>query len=121
MKFICTTIMVKDMDESIKFYEEILGLPLVQRQVAAPGVELAFLGEGETKVELICGANFDVPGNIEGIAITFQIDSLDVLIKFLGDKKIAIHTGPIQPNSHIKLLSIKDPSGVNIQFVEFLK
>ena len=54
MKFLWTTILVNDMDESLKFYEEIAGLKPVDRFQAGPGMEIAFLGEGETKIELIC-------------------------------------------------------------------
>jgi lactoylglutathione lyase len=120
MKFISNTIIVKDLDESIKFYEEILGLPLVQRQSAGPGMDVAFLGEGDTKIELVCCAALPVPGNIEGISLTFQVDSLDESVKCLEDKKVAIHTGPMQPDPHVKFLAFRDPSGVNVQFVEYL-
>ena len=42
------------MEESLKFYQEIVGLPLNRRFAAGPGVEIAFLGDDGTKVELIC-------------------------------------------------------------------
>ena len=54
MKFCWATIMVKDMEESLKFYQEIVGLKVDRRFEAGPGVEIVFLGNGETKVELIC-------------------------------------------------------------------
>lgn len=42
------------MEESLEFYTEIVGLNLNKRFKAGPGTEIAFLGDGETKVELIC-------------------------------------------------------------------
>ena len=42
------------MEESLKFYQEIVGLNLVRRFNAGPNTEIAFLGDGETKVELMC-------------------------------------------------------------------
>jgi lactoylglutathione lyase len=68
MKFLWTTILVNNMDESLKFYEEIVGLKLTERFQAGPGMEISFLGEGETKVELI---SF---GSIPASEMAFNID-----------------------------------------------
>ncbi len=46
MKFCWCTITVKDMEESLKFYQEVVGLKLNRRFEAGPGVEIAFLGDG---------------------------------------------------------------------------
>ena len=50
MKFCWSTLMVSNMDESIKFYKEIVGLEVNQRIKAGPGVELAFLVMGKQKL-----------------------------------------------------------------------
>ncbi len=55
MSFCWCTVHVKDIDASIKFYEEIVGLKVAQR-FGAGAMEIAFLGSGETKLELIGGA-----------------------------------------------------------------
>ena len=49
MKFCWTTIIVRNMQESLKFYQEIVGLCIDSRMNAGPGVEIAFLGDGQTK------------------------------------------------------------------------
>lgn len=49
-------ILAKDMDESIKFYSEILGIKLVERVSLNESVELAFLsfpGQESVQVELV--------------------------------------------------------------------
>jgi lactoylglutathione lyase len=51
MKFCWTTITVNNLEESLKFYQEIAGLSLERRFGAGPGSEIAFLGNGETKIE----------------------------------------------------------------------
>ena len=56
MKFLWTTIYVKNLDESITFYSNLLGLKVVNRFPAGPGMEIAFMGNGindETLVELM--------------------------------------------------------------------
>ena len=117
MKFLWSTIAVNNMEESLRFYQEIVGLSIVRRFQAGPLVEIAFLGEGETQVELICDPNHKAPGLVEGISLGFQVKSLDEMISLAKDKELDIE-GPFQPNPHVKFIYVKDPNGVSIQFVE---
>ncbi len=118
MKFLWTTILVNNMDESLKFYEEIIGLKLADRFQAGPGMEISFLGEGETKIELICNENFTKLNAGNRVTLGFKVESLDEMINFIKDKGINIITGPIQPNQKIKYFIVQDPNGVKIQFAE---
>ncbi|VBB05896.1 glyoxalase/bleomycin resistance protein/dihydroxybiphenyl dioxygenase [Lucifera butyrica] len=119
MKFCWCTITVQDMEDSLKFYQEIVGLSISRRFAAGPGVEISFLGDGETKVELICSSNHKVNNNnIEGISLGFEVESVDEKIKFIKEKGLEVDSGPYQPNPHIKFFYVKDPNGVSIQFVE---
>ena len=118
MKFLWTTILVNNMDESLKFYEEILGLKLADRFQAGPGMEISFLGEGETKIELICNANLKKLEAGNRVTLGFNVESLDERVQFVKDKGINIITGPVQPNPRIKYFIIQDPNGVKIQFAE---
>ena len=45
MKFVWTTIQVADLDRSLAFYHDLLGLPVAERFQAGPN-EIAMLGEG---------------------------------------------------------------------------
>ena len=118
MKFLWTTILVNNMDESLKFYEEIVGIKLVDRFPAGPGMEISFLGEGETKVELICNENLKKLDAGSRVTLGFKVESLVEKINFIKEKGINIITGPVQPNPSIKYFIIRDPNGVKIQFAE---
>ena len=118
MKFLWTTILVNNMDESLKFYEEIVGIKLVDRFPAGPGMEISFLGEGETKVELICNEKLKELDAGSRVTLGFKVESLEEKINFIKGKGTKIITGPIQPNPSIKYFIIKDPNGVKIQFAE---
>jgi lactoylglutathione lyase len=118
MKFCWITITVNNLEDSVKFYQEIVGLSIDKRYSAGPGVEICFLGKGETKVELICNQNQKAPGKVEGISLGFEVESVDKKIKFIKEKGLEVAGGPIQPNPHIKFFFVKDPNGVTIQFVE---
>ena len=62
MAFAHTTIHVTDLDRSIAFYGR-LGMD-VSRRFGPPGHEIAFLGDGPTKLELVADGKggVDYPG-----------------------------------------------------------
>lgn len=117
MKFCWSTLMVKNMEESLKFYKEIVGLEVNRRFNAGLGVEIAFLGDGETKIELICNEASNEVNFGQGISLGFEVDSLDEMMALVEEKGIDI-SGPFQPNPHIKFFYVLDPNGLKIQFVE---
>lgn len=118
MKFCWSTIKVKNLGESLKFYEEIVGLKIINRYNSSPEKEIVFLGEGETKIELICDKNLTEINYGEDISLGFEVTSVDEMIKFVKEKEIDIYSGPFQPNPHIKFFYVQDPNGLKIQFVE---
>ncbi len=118
MKFCWCTITVKDMEESLKFYQEVVGLKLKRRFEAGPGVEIAFLGDGETQIELICRGNNETVNIGEDISLGFEVNSIEEMMKFVKEKDIDIHSGPFQPNPNAKFFFVQDPNGLKIQFVE---
>jgi lactoylglutathione lyase len=118
MKFCWATITVKDMEESLKFYQEIVGLPVEKRFETRPGVEIVFLGDGETKVELIRNEQIKDVSFGQDISLGFEVDSIDEMMKLVKEKGIEIHSGPFRPNPHTKFFFVLDPNGLKIQFVE---
>lgn len=117
MKFCWCTLRVRDLDESLKFYQEVVGLPFNRRYSSGLGKEIAFLGMGETQLELISdnGAATDVRG--VGVSLGFEVDSLERKIEQLKVKGLAVE-GPISPNPHTSFCYVRDPDGYKIQFVE---
>ena len=117
MSFVHTTISVKNMEESLKFYQEIMKLPIAKRFSIGTG-EIAFLGNGQTKVELIYNEQIKDISFGESISLGFAVESLDETMKFIQEKGIEIYSGPIQPNPSTRFFFVLDPNGVKIQFIE---
>ena len=109
---------VKDLDASIMFYQKIIGLKLNRRFEAGAGVEIAFLGTGETQVELIKLGENTSPIFGKDISLGFEVSSIEEFIKI---NEVKNYKGPIQPNSQIKFIYIQDPDGLNIQLIESIK
>ncbi len=120
MAFLWTTINVKNMEESLKFYQEIVGLSLDRRFGAGPGSEICFLGDGETKLELISNEKTENVNLGTDISLGFEVSSVDGKIAFLEEKGVKLLSGPISPNPHTKFFFVLDPNGLKIQFVENL-
>ncbi len=118
MKFCWTTIKVTNMEKSLRFYQEIVGLPVNRHFGAGTDMELAFLGEGETQVELIYNKGVNEANLGKDISLGFEVESLDEMMSFVKEKGIAVHSGPFQPNPHVKFFYVTDPDGLKIQFIE---
>jgi len=118
MKLCWSTLRVSNMEDSLKFYQEIVDLAIDRRFKAGPGMEIAFLGKGDTKIELICDENDKEISIGEDISLGFEVDSVDDMMRYVKEKGIKIHSGPFQPNPHIEFFYVLDPNGLKIQFVE---
>jgi lactoylglutathione lyase len=74
-------VMVKDMERSIAFYKEVVGLSLKGTMDHPNGViKLAFLGfeqQGETELELIQGYNDELPAEGKVHHIAFTVDDIE--------------------------------------------
>lgn len=116
MKFCWSTLRVKNLEESLNFYQEIIGLGLFRRFKAGPETEIAFLGDGETKIELIYTGNQDIKVGSD-ISWGFEVESVDEKMEFIKNKGLEIE-GPFSPNPATKFFYIKDPNGLKIQFVQ---
>ena len=123
MGFCWVTITVRDMEKSLAFYRDLVGLQVRQRMKPYPGRELAFLAtaaEGEeTEVELLHDDGAE-PSFGKDISLGFTVDSLEKLIARLAEHGIAEYSGPFQPGPKIRFIFVADPDGLRIQFVENL-
>lgn len=116
MEFV--TLHVVDLESSLKFYTEVLGFKEFRR-INPPGpVKIIFLTDADgMKLELLSGDNKGVTGG--GIvSLGFAVENMDETVKSLKEKNIEIIRGPIDIPGGEKLLFVKDPDGVEIEFIE---
>jgi len=118
MNFRHITLTVKDLDASVRFYTEVAGLPVDRRFQAEPGTEIAFLGSGETKLELICDKSQPdaVIGN--GVSIGFEVEDLAERLENFKNANIPVISDIIQPNPRVRFFYVADPDGFRVQFLE---
>ena len=120
MKFCWVTISVTDMDKSLEFYTKAVGLPVVREMRNGPERRLAFLGTGDTQVELISDPVRKERSFGRDISIGFEVESVDAKIAELKALGIAVESGPFSPIPAIKFFYVLDPDGLRVQFVQNL-
>ncbi|MCC8151969.1 MAG: VOC family protein [Lachnospiraceae bacterium] len=117
MKMAHVTIMTEHLDESVAFYEEIVGLKIERDMRADPAHQIVFLANaaGEPCVELV--RNDDAPYTGGGLLIGFEVeDAAAYREKLMG---MGMEVGEmVSPNPHARFFCVKDPNGVEIQFVQ---
>jgi lactoylglutathione lyase len=116
MKYTHTTLHIKDLEKSLAFYHDLLGLPIVRRFPAGKG-EIAFVGDaGSAQIELIPGA--PPASGYSGFSIGLTVDSLDAATEKLAKAGYPRKQGPISPNPAIAFSFFEDPDGVCVQLLE---
>ncbi len=117
MNFCWCTITTDELEKSIAFYADIIGLEQKSRFSPHTGIDIAFLqDEKGAEIELIQYANKPVVPEKSGISIGFEVDALEDTISLVQSRGIAVEGPFITPS--VKYIFIKDPNGVSIQLVE---
>lgn len=105
---------VKDIDESIKFYREVMGFEIDSQYDLGPAGAITLLkGEGETMIEIIENPR-DEPGLF---SIGMDVEDLDTTLKEIKSKgaKVTMEPTPITVGV---LAFIEDPNGVRIALIQ---
>ncbi|NLW71194.1 MAG: VOC family protein [Eubacteriaceae bacterium] len=125
MEFKWVTLSVKDLGESLEFYNGLLGLEVASRFETQES-QIVMLGEKDgPKIELIMKSSADPKGNSSvggnstegGITVGLAPKNLDELIGRIKDRGLNVQ-GPISPNGSIRFYFVSDPDGYRIQLLE---
>lgn len=120
MKITLFTIHVSDMENSIEFYINVLGMKIIKEMHPNENLKIVFLkGKGEVMLELIEEKSLSQLDKFSSpVSIGIFIDDMDEILQMLKEKKVPIKRGPISLPSGSKLLFIEDPNGVEVEFIE---
>ncbi|MBS4176636.1 VOC family protein [Lederbergia citrea] len=114
-------IMVNDMEESLTFYQNILGLKLRNREWLNDTVELAFLyfpEQPSVEIELVFGVQVENEGIVNHLAFTVNdIEAELIRFKEAGVKLIDEEPRSIL-NDNVKIAFFHGPNGEKLELVE---
>lgn len=109
-----STIIVKDMEESIKFYTEVMGFKIHSQYNPQPGINITLMkGEGDAMIELIK----DTIHGVGFYSVGMDVKDLNYTVEKLKTKNIKIIMEPV-PTMVGSLAFIEDPNGVKIALIE---
>lgn len=119
MKFLHTMVRVKDLDESLNFYVNILGLKELRRkEVPAGEFTLVFLAtrEGEAEIELTYnwGSEEVYETGRSWWHLAFEVDDIYTYCEMLQEKGVVIN----RPPRDGWMAFIKSPDNVSIEILQ---
>jgi catechol 2,3-dioxygenase-like lactoylglutathione lyase family enzyme len=110
------TIYVTDMDRSVSFYSETLGLRLAFR--AGDHWASIDAGDGLQLGLHPAGARPPVPGTAGGITVGFAVDEpIDQVVSMLEERGVVVR-GPVVDDGQLKLAFFSDPDGNELYLAE---
>jgi lactoylglutathione lyase len=114
MKVKYGTIIVADMDESVKFYTEVMGFEIDSKFNLGPGMAITLMkGEGDAMIELIKNNE-----NKTGLySIGMEVKDIKSTVKELRSKGARITMEPV-PITVGTLAFIEDPNGARIALIQ---
>jgi lactoylglutathione lyase len=120
-KLLHTRMRVSDMDQTIAFYTNVLGLEVLERKVSPRGSHLAFLRVPNSE-ELIELCSFPPSGPVKVqedlVHLAFQVENLDATIATLQQQGIRITDGPTKTSSGSRFIFIDAPDGYEVELIE---
>lgn len=119
---------VSDLDRSIAFYCDLVGMRLILRKPMGAGGEQAFLDAGNAQLEMFCPAPAvatparSVPDSEAGVRhLTFAVSDVDAMFSKLVAAGVPAHQQPRDAfNKEIvkRVAFVVDPDGILVELVE---
>ncbi|NPV60634.1 MAG: VOC family protein [Actinobacteria bacterium] len=116
MKVKYATIAVADMEESVRFYSQILGLEIASRHHPRPGLNITLLkGEGDAMVELI--EDRETPRKPGLFSVGMEVEDIEAKVEELESRgaRITLRPTPITVGT---IALLEDPNGAQVALIQ---
>lgn len=120
-KLLHTRMRVDDLERTIAFYRDVLGLEVVERHESPRGSRLAFLkASGSDELIEICSYPAAGPVRVQEdlVHLAFEVDDLDAAIAELSAKGVPITDGPTTTSSGTRFAFIDAPEKYEVELIE---
>ena len=119
-KLLHTRYRVSDLEKTVSFYKDVLGLKEVRRHTSGRGSQLVFLKAPDSEEEIeIC--KFDQSGLVvvgpDLTHLAFEVDDLETFAREAAAKGYPLSDGPHASGSG-KIAFIDAPEGYEIELIE---
>jgi lactoylglutathione lyase len=121
-KFLHTRMRVNDLERTVKFYEEALGLKVKGRHMSPRGAQLAFLltPNGDAEIEICQMPPGAPPVQVQPdlMHLAFAVDDLAAFAAELARKGFALSDGPTLTGNGTLLAFIDAPEGYEVELIQ---
>lgn len=121
IRYLHTRFRVSDMEKSLRFYRDILGMKIVEQKTSPRGSILVFLRFPGTDCKLeLCSfpdsGKIKVPEDL--VHLAFEVESLENCILKLEEAGIRITEGPIESSNGTRFIFTEDPDKYEIELIQ---
>ena len=120
-KLLHTRYRVNDLEKTVAFYRDVLGLQEAGRHKSPRGSALVFMKapEGEEEIEL-CSYPSSGPVQVQPdlTHLAFEVDDLAAFAKQLEKKGVKLSDGPTQGGSGMVFAFVDAPEGYEIELIQ---
>ena len=120
-KLLHTRYRVNDLDRTIRFYRDVLGLQEMKRHKSPRGSELVFMKapESEELIELCCfPASGPVQVQTDLTHLAFEVDSLEEFGRHIAKLGLKFSDGPTTSSTGTVFAFIDAPEGYEIELIQ---
>jgi lactoylglutathione lyase len=120
-KLLHTRMRVNDIERTVKFYEQALGLTVARRHTSPRGAQLVFLATPNSDEEIeLC----QLPGSPavqvqpDLMHLAFEVDDLMAFATAVEKKGFKLSDGPTQTGSGSMIAFIDAPEGYEVELIQ---
>lgn len=122
-KLLHTRMRVNDIEKTVRFYEEALGLTVTRRITSPRGAQLVFLQtpNSEEEIELCqmpAGVAEPVAVQADLMHLAFAVEDLEAFAKELSAKGYVLSDGPTKTSSGSVIAFIDAPEGYEVELIQ---
>jgi len=120
-KLLHTRYRVTDLEKTVSFYKDVLGLKEIRRHTSSRGSQLVFLKAPESEEEIeLC--KFDESGPVlvgpDLTHLAFEVDDLDKFAREAAAKGYPLSDGPHRTEGGSAIAFIDAPEGYEIELIQ---
>lgn len=120
-KLLHTRMRVNDLDRTVRFYEDALGLTVSRRHTSPRGAQLVFLQtpNSDEEIELCQLPNSpSVQVQPDLMHLAFEVENLEAFAAELKKKGFALSDGPTQTGSGSVIAFLDAPEGYEVELIQ---
>lgn len=121
-KLLHTRYRVNDIEASVRFYEQALGLSVARRHLSPRGAQLVFLAtpNSDEEIELCQMPAGATPVQVQSdlTHLAFEVDDLTAFAGELKAKGFALSDGPTATGSGSMIAFIDAPEGYEVELIQ---